>query len=296
MYNARVLEFDIGRPPVPPKDAATLVVVRVGEREPLEVFLVERSKQSKFMGGALVFPGGKVDMADAADEWAHLVTPPRAARAAVPFSHGPEHLRALTIACARETLEEGALLHIAGGTASHAELLSLRKELEHAPAALRTYLATRGFQLDLRAFYPLARWVTPEAESRRFDARFFVAIAPCEQSGAHDERETTSSFWGTPADVLHRYEAGEVELMPPTHRTLSLLSQCESTDDVIRMAESSNLDPICPRLVSHRDAAGETMALALPGDPEHEIRSMRVPGKSRYVLRGSRWCAEEPPR
>ena len=37
------------------------------------------------------------------------------------------------------------------------------------------------------------------------------------------------------------------------------------------------------------------MALVLPGDPEHEIREVRSPGKSRYVLRGDRFVPEDAP-
>jgi hypothetical protein len=96
--------------------------------------------------------------------------------------------------------------------------------------------------------------------------------------------------------VLKRFEAGEVQLMPPTHRTIAVLAGCATTDAVLAMAETSCLDPICPRLVQHKDEAGETMALVLPGDPEHTVREERVPGGSRYVLRGDRWLAENPPR
>jgi hypothetical protein len=100
----------------------------------------------------------------------------------------------------------------------------------------------------------------------------------------------------SPAELLRRWEAGEVQLMPPTHRTIAVLGECDSTEAVIAMAEASNLDPICPRLVPHHDAQGDTMALVLPGDPEHELRDTRVPGPSRYVLRGDRWRPEDPPR
>jgi hypothetical protein len=38
-----------------------------------------------------------------------------------------------------------------------------------------------------------------------------------------------------------------------------------------------------------------TVALALPGDPEHDVRESRVPGRSRYVLRGDRFLPEDAP-
>jgi 8-oxo-dGTP pyrophosphatase MutT (NUDIX family) len=293
-----VLDLKSDRPAVTPKDAATLVLVRAaaGGASGIEIFCVERNKASRFMGGAIVFPGGKLDASDVLAQWTPLTTPPRLpARGTVPFTSSDAHFRSLAIAGARETLEEAAILHVHGGSVAQDELFALRKELETVPDALRTFLAARRLQLDLAALHPFARWITPEAESRRFDARFFVAIAPEGQAGAHDERETMSSFWASPAEALRRFEAGEVQLMPPTHRTIALLAECASTDAVLALAESTCLDPICPRLVQQKDSQGETMALVLPGDPEHDVREVRVPGGSRYVLRGDRWRSENPP-
>jgi 8-oxo-dGTP pyrophosphatase MutT (NUDIX family) len=286
-----VLDLKPDRAPVAPKDAATLILVRPAATTGIEIFCVERNKQSRFMGGAIVFPGGKLDGSDLLAEWTPLTTPPRLpARGTIPFTVSDAHFRSLAIAGARETLEEAAILHVHDGAVTQDELFALRKELVTVPDALRAFLAKRRLRLDLAALHPFARWITPEAESRRFDARFFVAVAPEGQVGAHDEHETMASFWASPAEILRRWEAGEVQLMPPTHRTVALFADCASTDAVLAMADASNLDPICPRLVAQQD----TMALVLPGDPEHEVREVRVPGKSRYVLRGDRWHSEDP--
>lgn len=297
MYADLVLELKADRAPVAAVDAATLVLVRSGAGGGVELFCVQRSRQSRFMGGAIVFPGGKLEGSDAHPEWTLLTTPARLPeRGTVPFAGSDAHFRALAVAGARETLEEAAILHVHGGTVEPEDLLALRRQLETSPDALRAFLSRRRLRLDLAVLHPLARWLTPEAESRRFDARFFLAIAPESQPGAHDERETMASFWASPAELLRRFEAGEVQLMPPTHRTIALLEDCETTGAVLAKADASNLDPICPRLVSHQDAQDQTMALALPGDPEHELRDARVPGKSRFVLRGDRWVPEDPPR
>jgi 8-oxo-dGTP pyrophosphatase MutT (NUDIX family) len=298
VYDAFVLDLKADREPATPKDAATLVLVRpTAGGEGIEVFCVERNKKSRFMGGAIVFPGGKLDGSDVLAEWTPLTTPPRLpARGTVPFTSSDAHFRSLAIAGARETLEEAAMLHVHDGKVTQDELFALRKELTAEPEALRAFLSKRRLRLDLSALHPFARWITPEAEPRRFDARFFVALAPEGQTGFHDEHETMASFWASPAEVLRRFEAGEVQLMPPTHRTIAVLAGCATTDAVLAMAETSCLDPICPRLVQHKDEAGETMALVLPGDPEHTVREERVPGGSRYVLRGDRWLAENPPR
>jgi hypothetical protein len=37
------------------------------------------------------------------------------------------------------------------------------------------------------------------------------------------------------------------------------------------------------------------MALVLPGDPAHDVRESRVPGKSRYVLRDGHFVPEDAP-
>jgi 8-oxo-dGTP pyrophosphatase MutT (NUDIX family) len=47
-------------PPTAPRPAATVILLR-GAEESLEVLLVQRNPQARFMGGAWVFPGGSVD-------------------------------------------------------------------------------------------------------------------------------------------------------------------------------------------------------------------------------------------
>jgi 8-oxo-dGTP pyrophosphatase MutT (NUDIX family) len=47
-------------PPTEPRQAATVIVLR-GGAERLEVLLVRRNPQARFMGGAWVFPGGALD-------------------------------------------------------------------------------------------------------------------------------------------------------------------------------------------------------------------------------------------
>ncbi len=49
--------------PVEPRQAATVIVLR-GGADALEVLLVQRNPEQRFMGGAWVFPGGAVDEED----------------------------------------------------------------------------------------------------------------------------------------------------------------------------------------------------------------------------------------
>jgi 8-oxo-dGTP pyrophosphatase MutT (NUDIX family) len=75
------VEFD--RPPpgeelnltgeeTPPRQAATVIVLR-GGTETLEVLLVKRTPQARFMGGIWVFPGGAVDAGEGEGDAAHRV-------------------------------------------------------------------------------------------------------------------------------------------------------------------------------------------------------------------------------
>lgn len=275
-----MLDLKLDREGVPPKPAATLILVRdAKDGTAIEVFCVQRSGKSAFMGGAVVFPGGKVDPSDSDDSWADHVVDVAG------------DLRPHRIAACRESLEEAAILPVDGGALGDAELETLRRAHAADPAALRAFLSSRGLRIDLRALHPFSHWVTPTAEARRYDTYFFVAKAPDGQTGAHDQTETTASFWATPAEVLRRYGVGEVQLAPPTHRTLDILSACKNAEEVLVLASQANLDPICPRLVPQ----GDTMALVLPGDPEHDVRETRTAGTTRYVLRGERWRSEDAP-
>lgn len=281
--------------PVTPKDAATLILVRAGGTGPsgVEIFGVERNKKSAFMGGAIVFPGGKLDPSDVVDEWTPLTTPPRTPqRGSVPFTANDAHFRSLAIAAARETLEEAAILPVTDGTLTDEELLKLRVDLKENPNALRAMLSTRKMRLDLGALHPFSRWITPPHEARRFDTRFFVAIAPKGQTGAHDEYETMSSFWASPEDIMRRYYANEVTLMPPTLRTVQLIGECKGTEGVLALAHSSNLDPIMPKVL--RDAENK-LTLLLPGDPEHDVKEQRIAGTTRYVMRENRFFPVDYP-
>jgi 8-oxo-dGTP pyrophosphatase MutT (NUDIX family) len=58
--------------PTPPRDAATVILLRPGAAG-LEVLLVKRNPAQRFMGGAWVFPGGAVDAGDAEGDQPHRV-------------------------------------------------------------------------------------------------------------------------------------------------------------------------------------------------------------------------------
>jgi 8-oxo-dGTP pyrophosphatase MutT (NUDIX family) len=274
------LSFDATGPAAAPRDAATVILLRE-TTSGLEVFCVERSKGSRFLGGAVVFPGGKVDDDDAE------VPSLSSRRMEHPRDTDAWRERAIAVAACRELVEEAGVVP----TRAKPEKASLVAASVARGMPLADALAHAEVQLDLALLHPFARWITPEAEPRRFDARFFLLAMPAGQEAKHDGHETTTSFWAAPRDVLARFARGEIQLAPPTTRSLELLADVASIEAAFALARRQSSEPICPRFVP-----GDPPMLTLPGDPEHEVAERRVDGPTRFVLRDGRFVGEDPPR
>lgn len=285
-----MLDIDPKRTPVVPKDAATVVLLRASSHGPFEVFMVRRHGKSGFMGGAYVFPGGKLDAEDADPRLvARCVgrTPDEAA-SVLGEPDDPDGAVALYVAALRETFEEGGVL-LAEGVPAGADLAAARRRL-HDGAPFAEVLEELDVRLRLDRMHPWARWVTPAVEHRRYDARFFVAVAPPEQEAGHDRHETTEAAWMTPAVALDRGRRAEIQLPPPTIRTLEELASHASVDEVLGAADARRPPFVDPVFV---DRSG-TFVLALPGDPDHPTAERAVPGPTYFVLADGRWWSGEP--
>ncbi len=148
-------------PPLRPKPAATLILVRRDGPKP-RVLMGRRHRGHAFMPSLWVFPGGRVDRADYRAPAASELDAETAARLA---RTGPRSLaRALGMAAVRETFEEAGLL-LAGPASPRPAAGPWAPFLEHGVAA------------DLAALAFVARAITPPRQPRRFDARFFMAEA-----------------------------------------------------------------------------------------------------------------------
>ena len=197
-------------PPSTPRLAASIVLLRRGgkhaQRE-LEVLMLRRSEEAKFMPGVWVFPGGSLDEADGAEE---------------------AGLRACAV---RELAEEAGIE------------LPAEEEL-----------------------VPFSRWITPEVIATRFDAWFFLALAPAHTPPKPDGVETTEARWFRPAAALEANESGEVVLSFPTQNQLRWLAEFSTSDEAIAAYRERSLEPILPVVIADD---GAKPRVVLPGDPDY---------------------------
>ncbi len=201
-------------PPATP--AATIVIFRSDQKGGLpSILMVERVKSMAFAGGAVVFPGGKVDAADFAY--------------AERLEHGlAVDEAAARLAAIRETIEEAGLALALDGVAEAADCIDARAAL-HGGASLGEVCAEHGWTPDLGQLIPWARWRPPSLETRVFDTRFYLIDA----GDAHlpaivDNTENRALFWDSAQGVLGRIERGEVKAIFPTKRNLERLALFDS--------------------------------------------------------------------
>jgi len=194
-------------PPSTPRPAASIVLLRRGgkhSQRALEVLLLKRSEEARFMPGVWVFPGGSLDEADGVEE-AGLRT------------------------CALRELSEEAGIELPAGE----ELV------------------------------PFTRWITPELVATRFDAWFFLALAPAHTPPQPDGVETTEARWFQPTAALEAQEAGELLLSFPTRTQLSWLAEFGTSDDALAAYRERTVEPILPKVVED----GAEPRVVLPGEP-----------------------------
>lgn len=250
----------------PPRPAATIVVVRDGERG-IEVLLSRRAERGDHNSGAWVFPGGIVDAGDrhSHDCCAGLDDPAASARLGLP-AHGLDYY----VAAVRECFEESGLLF---ATDASGELVRLddaagpalgawRGPLHRNERTLGEMCREFGLTLALDRIAYLSHWLTPLARPKRFDTRFFIAAAPLSQTAAFDGTEMVEQLWLRPADALAR--ANELKLMTPTQKTLELVDRHDTVEALLAWAHAPReVALIMPRVAS----GGQGMRPVLPDEP-----------------------------
>ena len=194
-----------------PRPAATVVVVREPhDQGGFEVLMVRRHDNVAFMGGAYVFPGGRVDENDT------LV----AQTYSIPLDQG-----------------------------SRFPDLTADREMVYRAAAIRELEEEVGLQADPARLVPFAHWVTPDIETKRYDTRFFLIAMPPGQEPRHDDHEMTELRWLSPAAAIEQCQAGEIMLPPPTWTTLKQLARFDSIARVFDWARTTRIVTIQPGFI-----------------------------------------------
>jgi 8-oxo-dGTP pyrophosphatase MutT (NUDIX family) len=259
-------------PPVPVRDAATVMLVRDGDAG-LEVFMLRRTLNAAFVGGFYVFPGGAVDAADRRSEVEAVCDGLSDAQASEKLGIAAGGL-AFWVAAIRECFEEAGVLLARNASGAVVRFDDPETEFrfsEHRAAVHRgdsrlvDLCGVEGLRLVTGDIHYVSHWITPEGEPRRFDTRFFVARAPEAQTPLHDDHETIASMWVRPSDALERFRAGELQMIPPTIKNLEFLVPHATAGAALAAAAAIAHPPaIQPRLRLHD---GQVVGVVLPGEP-----------------------------
>jgi 8-oxo-dGTP pyrophosphatase MutT (NUDIX family) len=255
-------------PPVTPRDAATVMIVRPAVAG-LEVYMLRRKPSMAFAPGAYVFPGGSVDARDADEEvawagpdigeWGRVLDAP------------PEQARALVCAAVRETFEESGVL-LAGPSADTVvadttgeDWEADRNALLDRSVSLAELLGRRRLVLRADLLRAWSRWITPVIEERRFDARFFVAALPPGQRTRDVGGEAAAVTWIAPDAALAAGRRRQIDLWLPTAVTLAELAGCP--DVAAALAAPRQVTPQQPEVI-FKDG---TPWMTVPGSQEYPL-------------------------
>jgi len=261
---------------VPVRPAATVMMIRsastatAGTNE-LEVFMLRRTGRAAFGAGMFVFPGGRVDPSDSDAALAAVCVGRTDAEASAELGidHGG---LAYWVAAVRECFEEAGILLGRRADGADGPLgfdADARTQVHDSSLALSQLCVDHDLVLDLSTTEYVAHWITPKGEgTRRFDTRFFVAAAPPDQEGVHDDSETVASLWVTQSEALRMYSDGEMTMMPPTLASLRWLAEFTSVEAALAAGRELSPPTILPKL--RRSDDGSITGISMPGDDDYD--------------------------
>jgi 8-oxo-dGTP pyrophosphatase MutT (NUDIX family) len=172
----------------------------------VEVLVLKRGSEHRFLPGYVAFPGGAVEPQDEglASRW---------------FGSPAEARRACAV---RELVEEAGLALTGPGLV---QLIGDERGLSavHASPPLAD------------ALREISHWVAPEEVPVRFDAHFFAVEAPLGLEPRPDGAEAEKAWWARPAHVLRDFAEGRCDLYWPTLKTMEALATCETVHDVLAL-------------------------------------------------------------
>ena len=240
------------RPSALPRAAATVIVVRDAE-EGMQVLLLRRVERSNDRSsGAFVFPGGTLDKGDRAlHAWCGGLDDAAASARLNLAQDGLDYF----VAAIRECFEEAGLLFACDAAGALTTLdriaaddvAALRTAIRKGDTTLGAACTQLGVRLapDRLAYH--SHWLTPPGLPKRFDTRFFVALAPPGQVASFDQLETLEHRWIRPADALA--DALGARLPNATRKTLESIRAFATARECFEHAQGlREIELIMPRV------------------------------------------------
>lgn len=206
------------------------MLVRAGSGVAPEVLLVNRHQDTAF-GSLYAFPGGVVEEQD--EGLGHRCLGLDEDEARQRFG-SDQASQSYWVAALRETFEEtGILLAQQQGNPVRATGVPDLLQLLRGGISFTTLCEQHDLQLPLHEVHYIAHWVTPTVRPKRFDTRFFLALAPPGQVLNLDARELTDSRWYTARQALQQVAEGVLDVPRPTAAQLRWLAEFATLDDVV---------------------------------------------------------------
>ncbi|MFO1351057.1 MAG: NUDIX domain-containing protein [Gammaproteobacteria bacterium] len=236
--------------------AATLMLIR-DSADGVEVFMITRHHRIDAFTGALVFPGGKVDMADRATPIIDYCRGGAESSFDLPFR----------VAAIREAFEEAGLLfaypQAGADLLTHDQVLALsryRQGLRDHSIGVAQFCREAKLQLATDRLYRFAHWITPVTQPKRFDTHFYLALAP-EQAPSIDNQDTEvhNALWISPLKAIAEAEQGLRVLVFPTRMNLLKLARSTTAADAIATARSEPVVTVQPEITPHPDGTVMTI-------------------------------------
>jgi 8-oxo-dGTP pyrophosphatase MutT (NUDIX family) len=112
---------------------------------------------------------------------------------------------------------------------------------------------------------PFCRWITPEAIATRFDARFFLALAPAHTPPKPDGVEMTAAAWYAPVDALAAHAAGDLPISFPTLTQLQMLEPFRTSEEALEAHRGRPMETTRPKVIGD----GDGRRVVLPNDPDY---------------------------
>ncbi|XP_036608059.1 nucleoside diphosphate-linked moiety X motif 19 [Trichosurus vulpecula] len=265
--------------------------------EDYELLLLQRGRNSGFMPGAHVFPGGVMEAADSSSDWLSVFQPhhgppsfglplprqpretyPEVAVAPRPASHSliPDDV-AFRICAIRETFEESGILlllpkgaeapHLPRAHAPLADLAAWRARVQEDPGQFLQLCQRLGCAPNIWALQEWSNWLTPFVKKggRRFDTRFYVCCLHSKPQTFLDMMEAIKSEWVTPTEAIKKFLYEEIWLAPPQFYEIRRLVNFASLSDLHKFCldrSSEGCERWLPIMLLTLDGAVQL----LPGD------------------------------